>query len=246
MITHSRDLTLRLAQTEDDIRAAQRLRYSVFVEELGSDGPMVDHDARIEADRFDPFCDHLMLLDRGEVIGVYRLMTRAHAERAGQFYCADEYDLTPLINSDRNLLELGRSCLAQPYRGGSAMHLIWQELSAYVHKHEIELLFGVASFHGTDIDALAPALSFLHHNHLAPDDLRVRSLQYQPMDLCDPGDIDRRAAMVKMPSLIKAYLRLGGVIGDGAYVDQAFNTVDVMLMMDTTRMNARAAARYGA
>lgn len=244
MSPSSPQLTLHLAASEADLEAAQRLRYDVFVRELGSDGAMVDHARGLERDRFDPFCDHLLLRAGGEVVGVYRLMRQAQAEAAGQFYCDDEYDLEPLRRTGRNLLELGRSCLAPQWRGSSAMYVIWQGLADYVARHEIEILFGVASFHGTDLDALAPALSLLHHSHLSPPDIRVRSRAYQPMDLLAPEAIDRKAAMLSMPALIKGYLRLGGTIGDGAFVDHAFNTTDVMLVMDTARLNEKAAGRY--
>lgn len=112
MVSQEPHFELRLASSPEDIRAAQRLRYEVFVAELGADGALVDHEARLEADRFDPFFDHLMLLDHrravGEqVVGVYRVMQEHGAKAAGQFYSEDEYDLAPLKSSGRRLLELG-------------------------------------------------------------------------------------------------------------------------------------------
>ena len=243
---------VRLAQSDEDLRAAQRLRYRVFVEELGGGGEMVDHTGRFECDRFDDFGDHMILVDHGQdagaldqVVGVYRLMRRENAEAAGQFYSESEYDLAPLTASGRRLLELGRSCLAPEYRGGAAMYHLWNGLAGYVALHEIEILFGVASFHGTDIAALAQPLSLLWHRHLAPEALRVRSKVYQPMDLIPADNLDRRAAMLQVPALIKAYLRLGGVVGDGAFVDHEFNTTDICLIMDTARMNAARRDIYG-
>lgn len=234
--------SVRLAGSEADLRAAQRLRYEVFVEELGGDGPLVDHDARLERDRFDPYFDHIILTDgaRGdEVVGVYRVLRDDQAEKLGQFYSEDEYDLTPLKHSGRRLMELGRSCLAPSYRGGAAMFHLWNGLARYVIENEIEILFGVASFHGTDTGALAQPLSLLHHRHLAPERLRVRTqaAHYQTMNLLPEDQIDRRAAMLQVPALIKAYLRLGGFVGDGAFVDHAFNTTDICLVMDTERLS---------
>ena len=242
---------VRLARSEADLRHAQRLRYRVFVQELGSDGPLVDHQAQLETDRFDPFYDHLLLIDPGEprdggVIGVYRLMREDQAARAGQFYSDDEYDLSVLKSSGRRLLELGRSCLAAPYRGGMGMMHLWSGLAEYVERHKIEVLFGVASFHGTDIAALKEPLAFLHHRHRAPPELRVRAQEahFQRMDLVNEADLDRRRAMLQTPALIKAYLGLGGFVGDGAFVDHAFNTTDVCLVMDTARLNAKQARMY--
>ena len=233
---------VRLADSAADLRAAQRLRYEVFVAELGGDGALVDHDARLERDRFDPYFDHLLLTDmaRGDaVVGVYRLLRDDQAARPGQFYSEDEYDLTPLRTSGRRLMELGRSCVAPAYRGGPAMYHLWTGLARYVVENRIEILFGVASFHGTDPQALAQPLSMLHHRHLAPPSLRVRSREphYQPMNLMPEARVDRRAAMRQVPALIKAYLRLGGHVGDGAYVDHAFNTTDICLVMDTERLS---------
>ena len=146
--------------------------------------------------------------------------------------------------SGRRLLELGRSCLHRDYRGGAALFHLWQGLATYVERHGIEILFGVASFHGTDVQAMAQPLSLLHHRHLAPPHLRVRARAFQPMDLLPQDRIDRRTAMLQIPPLIKAYLRLGGCVGDGAFVDHAFNTVDVCLVMDTARMTERQKALY--
>ncbi|MEL6449844.1 MAG: GNAT family N-acyltransferase [Pseudomonadota bacterium] len=239
-----------LATSAEDLRAAQALRYDVFVRELGGGGAMVDHAAGLEKDRFDPVFDHLMLFDdqAEQVVGVYRMLRSEAAAEIGQYYSEDEYDLTPLRASGRRLLELGRSCVHADYRGGAAMYHLWAALAGYVARHEIEVMFGVASFHGTDVPALAQPLSLLHHRHLAPPPLRVtaRAPHAHPMDLVPEAQIDRRAAMVQVPALIKAYLRLGGVVGQGAYVDHAFNTTDVCLIMDTAAMSDRQKRIYGA
>ncbi|MCG6884970.1 MAG: GNAT family N-acetyltransferase [Silicimonas sp.] len=246
-------LQLRLATSEADRRAAERLRYEVFVEELNADGPLVDHEGRFERDAFDPFYDHLVLVDtrkdeRGldHVVGVYRLLTGEKAQEHGRFYSEDEYDLSILKQSGRKLLELGRSCIRAEYRGGLALHHLWSGLAGYVLERDIKVLFGVASFHGTDLEALAMPLSHLAYAYLAPPELRVRAVTeaYQPMALIPRDEVNRVAAMRALPALIKSYLRLGGFVGDGAYVDTGFNTTDVCLVMDTERMSADAKARY--
>lgn len=241
----------RLARDETDLLAAQRLRYEVFVRELGGDGALVDHEAGLERDAFDPVVDHLLLTDSrrpagAHVVGVYRLLPGERAATFGRFYCDDEYDLTRLRESGRRLLELGRSCVHPDLRGGTGMFLLWNALAEYVLERDIDLLFGVASFHGTDPAPLAQPLSWLHHHHLSPEALRVRALahSYQAMDLIAPEALDRRAAMAAMPPLIKAYLRLGGTVGDGAFIDRPFNTTDVFLLMDTKAMSERHRSFY--
>ncbi len=234
--------TTRLANCEADLTAAQKLRYEVFVEEMGAKASKADHAARLERDRFDAYFDHLLLLDGPNVVGAYRLMRADMATNGIGFYSAAEFDLAKL--EGQNALELGRSCVAKAYRGGVGLHLLWDALGDYVMQHEINILFGVASFHGTDLAPLKPALTYLHHKSLAPEDLRVRSKSYVSLDQMPWETVDQRAALKDIPPLIRAYLRLGGFVGDGAYIDHGFNTVDVCLIMDTARMVRRYKEYY--
>jgi len=248
MISDDKHFVLRLAQDARDLAAAQRLRYEVFVQELGAAVALADHDARLERDDFDVHFDHLLLIDPSrsaadlqDVVGVYRLLPSDRLAAAGRFYSESEFDLTALKASGRKLLELGRSCVHADYRGGTAMLLLWNALADYVLHNDIEVLFGAASFHGTDMAALAQPLSYLQHFHLAPSALRVMARPAQAADipLITKENLDRRAAMLATPALIKAYLRLGGYVGQGAWVDHAFNTTDVCLVMDTAQMSAK-------
>ena len=127
------------------------------------------------------------------------------------------------------------------------MHMMWDGLGQYVSKHDIGVLFGVASFHSADPAPIAEALSYLHHYHLAPPELRVKALPKNrtEMNLMPADEINKRRALQLIPSLIKAYLRLGGYVGEGAFVDHDFNTVDVCLIMDTQTMTEKYRAFYG-
>ena len=235
----------RLAKTDADVVAAQRLRYDVFIKELGSDGPMVDHQLRLERDQFDAVAGHFLLFDEAlqgpsQLIGTYRFLTAAMASQAGRFYCAHEYDLQPLRENGGQLMELGRSCLHPAYRGGAAMLHLWAALADYVTAHRIETLFGVASFHGTNLADFAQPLSLLHHHHLAPAPVRVRAIGKTAMalDAVPVAQLDRLAAVRAMPALIKAYLRLGATVGEGAFVDHAFQTTDVCIILQSGAVSA--------
>ena len=238
----------RLASSPADLRAAQHLRYRVFVDELGAAGPHVDHCTATEADAFDAHSDHLMLEDlsrpRDRVVGVYRVMTAAQARDAGGFSAAAEFDLTPLLTSGRPLLELGRSCLLPDYRGGPAMMHLFAGLARHAANTPGVLLFGLASFHGTDAGALAAPLAYLRQHHLAPVALRPRPRGPGAVPLPTGGAPDRKAALRAVPPLIKAYLRLGGVVGDGACIDAGFNTTDVCMILDTAAMTGEQRARF--
>lgn len=252
MLADSPDFELKLATEPALIAAAQRLRYDVFVTELGGTGSGVDHAARLETDRFDGVAEHLLLIDRRwpenlGVVGCYRLLSPKGAARAGGFYCAAEFDLDPLLARSADVLELGRSCLHPGYRGGTAMFELWSGLSRLIAERDVETLFGVASFAGTNLAELTQPLAFLHHNHLAPKPLRMRAkgAQARSMNLLPSSQVDRRAALARIPALIKGYLRLGGAVGEGAWIDTAFNTVDVCMVVDLAQVGARYRAIYG-
>lgn len=248
--------TLRLADSEADIAAAQRLRYRVFVEEMGAQASDEEHELRRERDEYDTVCDHLLLFDTfthiedplDQVVGVYRLLLgdRAMGESGPGFYSATEYDLSVFDAYPGRVVELGRSCVAEKYRGGAAMQLLWMGLGQYITNLDIKLLFGCASFHGTNLEPMAHSLSHLHHNHLAPDELRPRTLDpyYESLDLMPATEVDTLKAMRGMPTLIKAYLRLGGMIGDGAYIDHEFRTVDVCVITETDQIAERYKSFY--
>jgi putative hemolysin len=244
--------TLKLAENEAELVAAQRLRYRVFVQELGAKPDPGTMTAGLERDHFDPYFDHLVLLDNRiadpmeAVVGVYRLLRSEIAQKQVGFYGASEFDLSKITRSNRSAVELGRSCVAPAHRGGVALHMLWNGVADYVLDHGIEILFGTASFMGGQPQSLSHALSYLHHSHLAPRDLRVRVHPEQglAMDILPPDQVDRLQAVRQIPPLIKSYLRLGGFVGEGAFVDRDFNAIDVCLLLDTKRMAAKHRLRY--
>lgn len=232
-------LELRVAESAAEVEAAQALRYRVFYEELSAQPTPEMQAARRDFDSFDPFCDHLVIIDRdkGEgaagIVATYRLMRRDGARRRGQFYSIDEYDIAPLVAYPGEILELGRSCVDPAYRTKAAMGLLWKGIADYILHYKIGVLFGCASFPGTDPQEHKVALSYLHHQHLAPPEYRARALpgRYVSMNMLPADQIDAKRAFLSLPPLIKGYLRLGGFVGDGAVIDPQFGTVDVSVVV---------------
>ncbi len=246
------DIELRLAENEDEIRAAQALRYRIFYEEMSAEPTAEMSRLRRDFDSFDDYCDHLLVIDRAlpagprRVVGTYRLLRRAMAEKRGQFYSVDEYDIRQILAFPGEILELGRSCIEPAYRQRSIMQLMWRGIADYVMYHEIGLMFGCASLAGVDPAAHALALSYLHHQHLAPANLRPRALpsRYVAMNMMPRDQVDARAALGQLPPLIKGYLRLGGFVGDGAVIDNQFHTTDVSVVVVTDRVTGKYYRHY--
>jgi putative hemolysin len=245
-------LQVRLAESAVDIDAAQALRYRVFYETMGAHPLPGMARLRRDSDPFDEICDHLLVLDhsRGDgaeaIVGTYRLIRRDAAQRCGRFYSAAEYDIARLISYRGELLELGRSCVDPSYRTRPAMSLLWSGIAAYVFHYDIALMFGCASLPGTDPDALAAPLSYLHHHHLAPARLRPRALaeRYVEMNRLAAAAVDPIRTLAALPPLIKGYLRLGGFVGEGAVIDEQFNTTDVCVVVKTDLVAEKYSRHY--
>ncbi len=249
-------LEVRLAASEVEIAAAQALRYAIFYDEMGAQPTAGMAHTRRDIDAYDMVCDHLLVIDhanalRPRVVGTYRLLRQDLAQANGGFYSAGEYDLSALIAQSapgRQLLELGRSCVAPEWRTSATISLLWRGIATYLAQHGIGHLFGCASLHGADPLLHAAELSYLYHHHLAPAELRATALPPHRVEMnrLDPASIDTRAAARALPPLLKGYLRVGAVVGDGGFVDHQFNTVDVFVVMPVDRITSRYAERFGA
>ena len=240
-------LAVRLAQDSADIEAAQKLRWDVFRSELGAN---LVHSGALDIDPYDAVCDHLLVEDFSagtlQVVGTYRLLRQSVAQQRSGFYSAGEYDLSPLADGAGELLELGRSCVAAGYRNAATIQLLWRGIAHYLEDNQISMMFGCGSFHGTDPAEHADMLSYLYHHHLAPPALRVRALEdrFVGMAQLPRGSYDPRQALRRLPPLIKAYLRVGAMVGDGAVIDHEFNTTDVFIVMPTSAIARRYRDRF--
>jgi len=242
---------LRLARDEADVRAVQRLRYRVFYEEMKAKPIGTMEAERRDFDAFDDICDHLLVTDSKRsggdaVVGTYRLLRRSVAQQHGRFYTQDEYDIAKLLAVEGELVELGRSCVDMNYRAGAVVQALLRGLGAYVIQHDIRLMFGCASLHGTDPDELALPLSYLHHFLRAPEHLRVRALESRDIEMnrLPAQAVDAKAGAASLPPLIKGYARAGCRFGDGAVIDEQFNTTDVCVVLDIQATDDKYRARY--
>ena len=249
ILTKPESISVKVTRDPSEIEASQRLRYQVFYEEYAAKPNTEMAVARLDFDDFDQYADHLIVTDhsRGDqIVGTYRLLQQDAAKKIGQFYSSDEYDLTPLLKSENNLLELGRSCVLPEYRTKAIMNLLWEGIADYIADHDIGVMFGCASLHSTDIKSISRPLSYLHHYHLAPEDIRPRALKgcYINMNIVPKDEFEAKRGFNDLPPLIKGYLRVGAVVGDGAFIDHQFNTTDVCIVMDTRNVTDRYRKHY--
>ncbi len=251
-INNSDLIDVRIATTAEEIKAAQAIRYKVFYEEYNAKPSEESFLEKRDFDSYDDFADHLIVIDQKMghgvkgIIGTYRLLRYKSAMKKGQFYSSDEYDISPLLPYKNGLLELGRSCILPRYRTRPVLQILWKGIAHYLADHNIDLMFGCASLHGTDINVLSEQLAYLYHYHLASEGhcpVAIKS-RYINMNLHSKEELNAKHIFVSLPPLIKGYLRLGAHIGDGAVIDNQFNTTDIFIILPTGQVTQKYVKHY--
>lgn len=236
-------LSVELATSASDIEAAQRLRYRVFVGEMGA--RMTGRVPGRDEDIFDAWCEHLIVRDReaDQVVGTYRILTSERARRVGAFYADSEFDLTRLARMRPRAVEIGRACIDAGYRTGAVIMLLWQGLARLMRERDFQCLFGCASI--SLADGGANAVRVYHQlapRHLAPIEYRV----FPRHRLALRDDMETAAAGVPaiVPPLLKGYLRLGAWVGGEPAWDPDFNTADLFVFLQLAQLETRYARHY--
>jgi len=233
-------LAVGLARTSDEVEQIQRLRYSVFTEDMGAVFP--DAQDGIEQDRFDPWCEHLMVreLDSGRVVGTYRILTPEKAREAGGYYSESEFDLSGLGSLRDQLVEVGRSCTHADYRNGAVIMLLWSGLAEFLRRGGYSHLLGCASVSLRDDGVTAAEVWRTVSKHLQDPTLpRVKPLHRYPVERLNS------TLPARVPPLIKGYLKLGAkVCGEPAW-DPDFNAADFPVLLTMDGMDERYRRHFG-
>jgi len=215
----------RLAETPGDLLAAQELRHRAF---FGSRQPCTEDR---DQDRFDAICQHVLIRDRqsGALVCCFRLLPLRGGDQIGESYSAQFYGLDGLRDCKGPILEMGRFCIDPGHKDPDILRVAWGAMTAYVDAKRVQLLFGCASFRGTETGDYLDAFAMLKARHLAPDRLLpavkaenvfrfARHLHRKP---------DVKKAMSTMPPLLRSYLSMGGWVSDHAVIDRELNSLHV-------------------
>lgn len=232
---------VRLAKTLSEVEAAQSLRYKVLFKESGGRINREMLNTQREEDQWDDIAYHVIVIDRGKqnaIVGTVRLVS-GHAIKSGQdFYTEHAFDLSKLLAHYQNTLELSRACVSPEGRGGAILMLMWKFTMQFIEQNDCDVLFGCASFSGTDYHQHTEILSYLYNEHLADPKLmpvprsevksvRIKGFQVPPQKGKNRGQV---------PTLLRGYLKIGARISDYAIIDPVFNTTFVAIYVDTKQM----------
>ena len=239
-----KNFTIKIAESNFEIKKAQSLRYKIFFKEKKIKKKSFKFLLQKDYDFYDKISDHLIIIDnnreiRDNVIGTYRLLRGNCAKLYRGFYTEQEFDISNLKKnfSSKDILELGRSCIHPQYRSGIILKLLWQGISNYIKMYKIKILMGCASFHGTNPSKFKDEFSLLYESYRLPEDYDVKSLQSNEISF--NKNINHSTTLNKLPPLIKGYLRAGGMVSENFYIDTEFETIDYCVIMLTEKIVSR-------
>ncbi len=232
---------LRLAESAEDLRAAQMLRFLVFNVEM-QEGLAQSFATCLDADAFDPVCDHLLVENTrtDEIVGTYRLQTGVRAQQNLGYYSAREFDFTPFESQRPGMLELGRACIHSEHRSFAVLSLLWRGIHGYAQLHQQRYLIGCSSLTTQDCAVGAATWQRLRP-HLAPSPWRTAPM---PGFACPLDAVAANAP--KTPKLLAAYLSLGAMMCSAPAIDRDFGTIDFLTLVDLkSPAQNRRLARFG-
>lgn len=230
----------RHARNLNEVRAAQALRYQVFILEL-NEGLEQSHVAGLDEDLFDAVCDHLVVehLGTGQIVDTYRLQTGQSAASRLGYYCAQEFEFNRFEPWRGEMVELGRACIRCRHRNLVVLGLLWKGIADYARQHEARYLFGCSSVTSQDPAVGASAYADLCRQHLVEPQWRTRPL---PAYDCSLGQL--AVEPVTIPELLRACLTVGAKICGPPALDRQFKTIDFLTLLDLETLHPLARQRF--
>lgn len=241
-LAQSATYEVSFATTLEEVRACQRLRYEVFNTELG-EGLQSSHALRLDRDRFDVICDHLLVreTETGEVVGTYRMQTGYRAKGNSGYYSEEFFEFGPYEAMRREMLELGRACVHREHRDSVVLILLWKAIFRYALSSGARYLVGCSSLTSQDASEGWALYERLRDPHLAPEPLRTTPRASHQLTVSEPS-----ATPVKTPRLLRTYLELSAKICGPPAIDREFGTIDFLTLMDLKNVPARLRTRLAA
>ena len=242
---------IKIAETKFEIQRAQSLRYSIFYKEKKAKPNFSQKLFRRDFDMHDRIADHLIVIDKkkpsNNIVGTYRLLGGRSAKLYNGFYSEQEFDISNIKKffSNKSILELGRSCVHTDYRSGLILKFLWQGVAKFIKVNEIKVLIGCASFPGINVEEISDELDFLKRKHSLPDEMVIESIQTNLNSSFKFGyNYCEKNVFNNLPPLIKGYLRVGGMVSKGHFIDYQFNTIDICMVILTEKIKEKYKKKF--
>jgi putative hemolysin len=233
------DYEIKIAQTKEEKEKAFRLRFEVFRKELNT-SPQSPIGEEIESDIYDKFCDHLIVIDKtnDSVIGTYRLLLKSRLEPEIGFYSERLFDISNIKNLDKEILELSRSCVHKDYRESLVINLLWSGIAKYMTDYGTNYLFGSVRLNTVSPREISEIFCLIKEKFYATEDFRVYPLKNNALDNLDENLIirDHKSVFLKLPPLVKGYLRLGVKVCGLPALNPDFGSIVLFILLDINKI----------
>ena len=145
-------------------------------------------------------------------------------------YSAAHYDINTLENFDQPLMEVGRVYTVSSLTDLDILRLVWAYLGHYFERRKIGFIFGFTLFEGIDHGKYIDCFAILRDRYLGPKNLlpSVKSPSVLKFSKALRPGINFKIAMLKMPSLLRAYLSTGGWVSNHVFIDYKLKTLHVL------------------
>ena len=243
------DYLVKLAQNQKEIESAQRLRFEVFNIDMKK-GLESSFKTGLDCDEYDSLCDHILIIDKtkNRTIGTYRLLLRSRLGEEGRFYCEQEFDIENIKKLKGEILEMGRSCVHKDYRSNSILHLLWAGIIEYFKKNGVRYVIGCPSLYTLDPAEISEIFTLIKRKYLAPEIFRVSPKEGKAVvplnDQAMALEGKENRILLKLPSLVRSYFKVGALVCGEPAVDREFGTVDLLMLLEVAHMSASYLRRF--
>ncbi len=238
LLNHGK-FSVSIASDARSIDECLRLRHKIFADEMGATLHSIE--PGLDKDRFDDFCEHLMVIEKStdRVVATTRLLSSSEIKNTDGFYSETEFDLNNITNLEGSIMEVGRTCIHKDFRRGVVLSKLWQGIALLISLNKIDYLIGCASIPLSSGDQYINALMHhIHINYYSHSRNRVQPLI--KLALSQTG----YSGDVILPALLKGYLRQGAVICGEPYWDAEFGVADVFVFLDCKKITNRYAKYF--
>lgn len=251
VLADSEKFLIKIAETEEEIKATLRLRYEIFNLEQGH-GLDQCSAYGLDFDEYDKYCIQLIVMNKESKlpVGTYRLHLGSVAMSAKGFYSSSEFDIEGLDKIADMSMELGRTCVSPEFRTGSAVALLWRGIGELMKRAKLRYLFGCVSFEKYNPAAAWALYEYFNKVNIVTDIIKGTPKKGYELNKPPREEIEKYLANIHstirdfLPPLFKGYLRLGTKICGAPVYDAGFKTIDFFILLDSFTVPDRYVRHY--
>lgn len=198
---------------------------------------------RIDIDEHDLSYDHIVIIDKKSkrICGTYRMKTSLSDE---SFYSESEFHIDKFLKVPGIKLELGRACILPDFRNGAVIDLLWKGIAKYAQLTNSRYLFGCSSVKITDSEQINALMSYMVQGNMTSNEYNIRPTPSFGIKDLTLSNVENEEAKKLLPPLLRSYLQAGSKVHGTPALDQDFQCIDLLTILDLRQVQGSYARRY--